>query len=95
MNAFAVPMAQMSMPWHNGGLLMGMHWLWWTFWLVTLAALFLAFWRLHAERSQMRRDLADEERAEETLRRRYARGEIGDEEYARKLKVLRETMLGR
>lgn len=95
MNALPTLRAQMSTPWHNGGLLMGMHWIWWAFWLVVIGVLFLAFWRLLTERSQMRHDLADEERAEETLRRRYARGEIGDEEYARKLKVLRETMLGR
>jgi len=83
------------MSWHNGGLFMGMHWLWWGFWLVLLAVLFTAFWRLSADRSETRRAVTEEERAEAVLRERYARGEIDEEEYARKLKVLRESMLGR
>jgi len=95
MNAFPTLVLQMQMPWHNGGLFMGMHWIWWTFWLVMLAALFLAFWRLLSDRNQTRRSVVEEERAEEALRHRFATGEIDEDEYARKLKVLRETMLGR
>ncbi len=84
----------MPMPWHNGGLFMGMHWLWWLFWLVTLAVLIGAFWRLFADRSSYHRTVEEEEAAEEVLRARFARGEIDEEEYARRLRVLRETTLG-
>lgn len=96
MNAYAGLAAQMpGTSWHEGGLFMGMHWLWWAFWVVLLALLLTAFWRLLADRSETRRSLGEEERAEEALRRRFAKGEIDEEEYARRLKVLRETLLGR
>ena len=95
MNAFPALAAQMHMTGHDEGLFMGMYWIWWTFWLAMLAVLLLAFWRLLTDRSQTRRTLFEEERAEEVLRHRYATGEIDENEYARRLKVLRETMLGR
>lgn len=84
-----------GMPWHNGGLFMGMHWLWWGFWIVLLLVLLSAFWRLSADRRETGRSVAEEERAEEVLRHRFAEGEIDEEEFARRLKVLRETFLGR
>lgn len=86
---------QMNMPWHNGGLFMGMHWIWWSFWIVVLVVLAVAFWRLMADRSETHRAVGEEERAEEALRHRFASGEIDEDEYAKRLKVLRETMLGR
>lgn len=88
--AFQMP----GMSWHDGGLFMGMHWLWWGFWIVLLAVLALAFWRLVADRAETRRSIAREERAEHELRRRFAKGEIEEEEYARRLEVLRESYLG-
>jgi len=84
-----------NMSWHEGGLFMGMHWLWWGFWALLLAVLLVAFWRLLADRSTVRRRVMEEERAEEVLRERFARGEITEDEYAQKMKVLRETFLGR
>jgi uncharacterized membrane protein len=72
-----------------------MHWLWWGFWIVLFAVLGWAFWRLVADRSHTRRSAAQEEQAEDALRRRFAKGEIEEEEYARRMKVLRESMLGR
>ncbi len=96
MNVFGGLMVQMpGMSWHNGGLFMGMHWLWWGFWVVLFAVLGLAFWRLASDRAQTGRSVTEEEQAEEALRRRFANGEIGEEEFARRLKVLRESMLGR
>ncbi len=54
METYAMHQTQMQgMPWHNGGLFMGMHWIWWSFWIVVLAALLLAFWRLYADSRQM------------------------------------------
>jgi len=96
MNTYAGLAVQMpGMSWHDGGLFMGMHWLWWGFWLVLFAVLGMAFWRLAADRAQTRRSVAVEEVAEGALRRRFAKGEIEEEEYSRRLKVLRESMLGR
>lgn len=96
MTVFAALEVQMpNMSWHEGGLFMGMHWVWWAFWLVLILAILWAFWRLLSDRSSMRRAAANEERAEEALRRRFAEGEITEDEYVQKLKVLRESMLGR
>lgn len=80
--------------WHNGGMFIGMHWLWWLFWIFTLVILGWALVRLGADRSASHRQALREEAAEETLRRRYAAGEIDEEEYARRMKVLRETRPG-
>lgn len=93
-----LPTLAFQMPhrsWHDGGLFMGLHWLWWAFWIALLIALGAAMWRLFADRSDTSRRVADQERAEEALRRRFADGEIDEEEYARRLEVLRESMLGR
>ncbi len=89
--------AQMAMgdtSWDDGGLLMGMHWMWWAFWIVVFLALVVAFWRLFSDRSETRERVARAEAAEETLRKRFAGGEIDEQEYMRKLKVLRETTIG-
>lgn len=83
--------AQMPRSWHDGGMFMGMHWLWWSVWILTLALLLFAFWRVIADRSETHRQMESEEAAEEELRRRYARGEIDEEEFERRLRVLRET----
>lgn len=95
MNSLAIFQMQMEhMSWHDGGLFMGMHWLWWSFWILVLGVLLSAFWRLYADRRQTRRAVAAEDRAEGALRRRFANGEIDEDEYAAGLKALRETMLG-
>lgn len=94
MLATTMGVAQMARSWHGGGLFMGMHWLWWAFWTVLLLVVLLAFWRIGADRAATRRAVREEEQAEAVLRRRFADGEIDEEEYARKLKVIREGMLG-
>ncbi len=70
----ATQMPMEHMPWHNGGLFMGLHWLWWAFWLVMFAVLVLAFWRLFTDRSATRDRTSYEEAAEAALRQRFARG---------------------
>lgn len=80
--------------WHNGGMFIGMHWLWWLFWIFTLVLLVWALTRAGADRSESHRQAMREEAAEETLRRRYAAGEIDEDEYERRMKVLRETRSG-
>jgi putative membrane protein len=69
----------------------GMHWLWWSFWVFTLFAIAWAFVRSGADRSEAHKDVLQKEAAEDTLRRRFAAGEIDEEEYARRMKVLKET----
>ncbi len=86
--AFAV---QMSPSWHDGGLFMGMHWGWWTFWILTLAVLAWGLVRVASDRSSTRREERRRGDAEEDLRARYARGELDEDEYRRMLEVLRET----
>ncbi len=92
--ATSVQVAMEAMSWHDGGFLMGMHWIWWAFWIVVFLALLAAFWRLFSDRSETRDRVGHEEAAEALLRRRFATGAIDEQEYARRLKVLRETTLG-
>ncbi|MFQ5535994.1 MAG: SHOCT domain-containing protein [Gemmatimonadota bacterium] len=99
-NAVELPaqMQQMQMmgpSWHRGGLFMGMHWAWWLFWLVTLVVLVWAFWRLFADQANQRRAARELEQAEQELRTRFARGEIDEEEFRKRLTVLRSTTTGR
>lgn len=80
--------------WHDGGLFMGMHWIWWSVWILTILLLGWGLVRLFADRGRTHRRVQREEVAEEELRGRFARGEIDEEEYERRLKVLRETHQG-
>lgn len=82
---------QMPRSWHDGGLFIGMHWLWWLFWIVTIVLLLWAVWRSVSEdRSTHRRSLARES-AEEALRERFAEGEIAEEDFRHRMEVLRES----
>lgn len=87
----ATMLAQMPQGWHRGGLYLGMHWAWWIFWILALLIIFWAFWQLYVERREERRERVRAEEAEELLRERFARGEIDEEEFARRLRILRET----
>lgn len=83
-----------QMSWHDGGLFMGMHWLWW---LVSLGAFCLLAWafvRLYADRAEIRRRANRQKAAEEALRQRFAEGEIDEDEFMQRMKALRETVLG-
>ncbi len=93
MNLHMVAVLQ-STSWHNGGLFMGMHWLWWLVWVGTVGVLGWAFVRLYADRAQVRRRVGEEEAAELVLRKRFAQGDIDEDQYIKKVKVLRETTLG-
>lgn len=80
-----------ELPWHRQGMFLGMHWAWWSFWFATVVVLIWALWRVHAERVEARRDAAVRLSAEELLRQRFARGEISEEEYVAKLRVLSDA----
>lgn len=59
----------------HDGWMWGMHWLWWAFWLIAIAAVVWAVSR--GSQAESHRD----ETPLEVLRRRYAEGEISTEEY--------------
>lgn len=77
--------------WHSQGLYLGMHWAWWLFWITTIVVVVYAFWRLYADRAEARREEACLLQAEEGLRFRYAQGEIGEEEFFRRVAALQES----
>ncbi|MBI4538743.1 MAG: SHOCT domain-containing protein [Gemmatimonadetes bacterium] len=84
--------AQVPGSWHHGGLYaLGMHWGWWIFWIAAVLIVGWAFWRLRAEQREQRRDAMRKEAAEEILRQRLARGEIDEEQFAARLRALRES----
>lgn len=84
-------LAQMPGSWHHEGLFVGMHWLWWLFWILVMVVVVWAFVRL-ARDERSRRDRASErEAAEEALRRRFAEGEIGEDEFLHRMRLLRES----
>ncbi len=87
----AVPMLIQSQTWHRQGLYIGMHWVWWVFWIVALILIGWTFWRLYAEWRECKREASRALRAEEALRERFARGEIDEDELARKLGALQES----
>jgi putative membrane protein len=64
---------------------MGWMWLWW---LLGLALLVLLVWVI-ARAAGGQRARVDEESPAAILERRYARGEIDEQEYERRLKTLR------
>lgn len=69
--------------WHGGGHMMGM-WLWWILGLVVIVLLIWLVTRLMAQGTG---DSANS--PEQDLKRRFARGEIDQEEYNSRLKELR------
>lgn len=89
-----VPTLQASDAWHDGGMFGGMHWGWWSVWIATLLVLIWAFYRLFADRSETRRGARRREAAEEELRARFARGEVDEDEFERRMEVLRRTRFG-
>ena len=60
--------------WHDGGLFMGMHWMWWGIWIVTILVLLWAMVRLSRDRTATHRRVAERGAAEDVLRRRFAAG---------------------
>ena len=79
-----------QLPWHRQGMFYGMHWAWWLVWIATAVVLLWALWRLHADRVETHRDATRRLAAEEVLRQRFAKGEISEEEYVGKLRLLGE-----
>lgn len=91
MFAMALTPLQMSTSWHHGGMFMGMHWIWWILWILTILVLVWGIGRLLTDRSRTRERVEREEAAEEKLRQRFAAGEIDEDEFARRMRILRDT----
>ena len=71
---------------HYGGHWFGMHWGWWLFWLLLIG---LGIWFVVRSSGSARAGRGAG--AEEALRERYARGEISEEEFRSRMRVLRES----
>lgn len=59
----------------------GMHWIWWILWLILIFWIFLIPYPTPGQRRS-------KDKAMEALRERYAQGELSDEEFEQKKKVL-------
>ena len=92
LNPIAHPALQITGRWHRDGMAMGLHWGWWVFWTGTFLVLLWGGWRLLADRSETRTRTRRSEGAEEELRRRFAEGDIDEEEFRRRLRILRENL---
>ena len=77
--------------WHHQGLYMGMHWLWWLFWILAILVIVWAFWRLGRDERSRERDETRREAAEEALRRRFGEGEIDEDQFLERMRILRES----
>ena len=79
--------------WHHDGGMMGWHWAWWLFWAVVAVVL---IWVVTRAVSSGRKGpvagpsgSATEETPEDTLRRKYAAGDLSKEEFQERLEILR------
>ena len=84
--------ASTQVPWHRQGMFYGMHWAWWGIWIATTVVLLWAIWRAHADGVEAHREAARRLSAEEVLRHRFAKGEITEEEYVSRLRMLAEDV---
>lgn len=75
------------------GMLIGMGWVWWLFWVAAVIVVVWAVARLTGGRGAPPREPTPEQAAEATLRRRFASGEIDEEEFTHRMEVLRDTTL--
>lgn len=91
MHGMAVAL-QVPEAWHRQGLFMGMHWIWWLFWVITLVIIGWAFLRLYLDRRQAQRRELERRRAEEVLRQQFARGEIHEGELLERLMALQNAV---
>ena len=67
---------------YDGWYRFGMHAFWWIFWVIVMVGVVLALARGAGGRARER------ETPLETLRRRYARGEVGTQEYEERKAIL-------
>ena len=66
----------------TGGIFVGMHFLWWMFWIVLIGTAFVTVTPLPKQYAK------SGPRALDILRRRYAAGELSSEEYERRKAII-------
>lgn len=84
-------MSQMFRGGSGSGMYMGLHWGWWLLWAVIVALLVWALARGLSGWGKREAPRSDPDSAEAILRSRFARGEISEEEFREREKVLRES----
>lgn len=62
----------------------GMHWVWWVLWILMLCWIFLIPFDIPGQRNAREKPI-------DILKRRLAKGEIDQEEYKEKKKLLEQT----
>jgi putative membrane protein len=76
---------------YDGGYSMGgMHWIWWTFWIVLVGAIVFYRWGRPGDRGQ-----SPGETPYEVLKRRLASGEISADEYGKTKALLDRDASGK
>lgn len=80
--------------WYGDGHMIGMHWGWWIFWLVVVAFLVWLVARMTGTSSSSAGTPPPpppRQGPEEILRERFAKGEISEEEFRKRLHAIRES----
>lgn len=77
--------------WHHQGLYIGMHWLWWIFWIAVIFVVLWAFLRLGTDERSRRTEQDRREAAEDVLRRRFSEGELDEDEFLHRMRLIRES----
>lgn len=75
----------------GGDCMMGMHWFMWIIWILVIALLVWGvYWLVTSRRSKAGEERPLKESPSETLKRRYAAGEISTEDYEERKRKLSE-----
>jgi len=82
---------QMPRGWHDGGMMWGMHWGWWSFWILALLLFGWVIWRTSTTGRRDGPPGSGGPSPEDELRARFARGEIDEDELRDRLRALEET----
>ena len=83
--------AQTPTTWHHEGLFMHMHWVWWVVWILLILVVVWGLLRLVGDERARHDASSRREVAEEVLRRRFGAGEIDEEEFLHRMRLLRES----
>lgn len=92
MYALQMQPGQEGSMWYGDGHMVGMHWAWWIFWIVVVAFLVWLVARTTASGSTgggTPPPSAPRQTPEEILRERLAKGEISEEDFRERLRVLK------
>lgn len=94
MYALLTQQGQRGYMWYGDGHMVGMHWGWWIFWIAVVAFLVWLVARTTgsgATGSGAASPPSPRQSPEEILRERFAKGEITEEEFRERLRVIRES----